>query len=146
MLIALCQPLPPSFPWPWQLICLLPTNQPTRCGCGQETGTHSEPQEQLLLGDRIVKFIGWMGGFYSRKSVNANGQFTVCSSIPATSMYIYNRAATVQCTVLVISTDYDISYHSLPISCVCVNSSMHMYMYMQRDTTPHAPILAGAVS
>jgi len=42
-----------------------------------------------------VKFIGWMGGFYSRKSVSASGQFTVCGSVPATSMYIYNRAATV---------------------------------------------------
>lgn len=90
IVLTLPLPNPPSSPFPWQwlsdispLMCL------TCCGSGQETGTHSEPQKQLLLGDRIVKFIGWMGGFYSRKSVSASGQLTVCGSVPAVSMYMY---------------------------------------------------------
>ena len=64
-----------------------------------------------------------MGGFYTRKSVSANGQFTECSNTcmhrctycfgteqPQSNVYI----------VLVISTDCDISDPPLPLACVCM--------------------------
>ena len=131
MLITLCQPLPPpflspSFPWPWQLIYLLPMNQPT-CGCGQETGTHSESQEQLSLGDRIVKFIGWMGGFYSRKSVNAN-VYAVVYLQHVCTFITEQPQSNVQCWLSVQIMTSAITHYPEHV-CSHIYSSVHVYVH-----------------